>query len=391
MNRKVIIVTPWYGEFAGGAELAARKLVENLVSIGLDVGVFTTCCKSPFDNWWTDYYRPGSYEKNGIQVLRFSVNYELSEFYFKINEKLMNGLPVYRDEQLKYMRGVINSHDMISYIKTKKQYTYVFIPYLYGTTFWGINALRHEAVIIPCLHDEAIAKWDIIKEMLLKAKKIIFLSEPEKELAKKICDTNFNKMPVLGIGIDTDIYSDGSRFRKKYGINEPFLIYVGRKDKGKNVLQLVEYFKNYIALYDKTMKMVFIGDGDVDLIPSNDSRFIDLHYIPEQDKFDAIAASVALCNLSDMESFSFVIMESWLTGTPVVVSSRNNVTRNHCMKSGGGVIVTDDNEFCQAIKQLSENAVLSKKMGKYGKEYVLREFSWESILPKYVGVFGEIT
>lgn len=387
---KIRFITPWYGEFAGGAEFAARKLSENLLKEGVDVGVLTTCCRAPYDDWWTDFFTPGNYKVNGVPVSRFQLNKESAELYHQANHKIINGFPISKEDELNFMRGSINSHSLISFIKMDRQSIYVFIPYLYGLTFWGINAIPESSIMIPCLHDEPVAKWGVVKETFLKAKKIIFLSEEERELAKRLYDIDSNSTPVAGVGIDADISCNASRFRDKYKIQGRFLVYVGRKDRGKNIHILIDYFKHYRGLFDKDLKMVFIGGGDNSLILNDNNKLIDLGYISEQDKYDAIAASIALCNMSENESFSFVIMESWLTCRPVIVSSKSSVTRKHCMKSNGGFFVSNAEEFCMRVKQLSDHENLAGKMGEAGRKYVLENYAWDIITSKYIDIFEKI-
>ena len=51
------------------------------------------------------------------------------------------------------------------------------------------------------------------------------------------------------------------------------------------------------------------------------THLIDLGFVPIQDKYDAYAAAELLCQPSKHESFSYVIMESWLCERPVLVLS----------------------------------------------------------------------
>ena len=71
---KIIIVTPWFGEFAGGAEVLAKGLAVEFNKRGIETLVFTTCCQSPYSDWWTDYYEEGEYEVYGVKTFRFSLN-----------------------------------------------------------------------------------------------------------------------------------------------------------------------------------------------------------------------------------------------------------------------------------------------------------------------------
>ena len=387
MSKGVTFVTPWYGAFAGGAEVAARRLALNLSMRGMDVSVYTTCCPTPFDDWWTDGLAPGRYDTDGLKVRRFPVNTEGSETFHRLNAKLVNGRGLSGAEELDYMRSTIGSHELISRIKADRSSTYVFIPYLYGTTFWGVNAVAERSVVIPCLHDEAVAWWGSTRDMMLKAKMLVFLSEEERALAERLYKKDLSHMPVLGVGVNTDVRADGQRFRVKYGIKGPFIVYMGRKDRGKNLLVLIDYVKSHTESFGADLKLVLIGGGDDSLVPSGDPRFVDLGFVPEEDKYDALAASTALCNLSVNESFSFVVMESWLAGAPVIVSSGSSVTRGHVERSGGGFSVGNSGEFSRCVEELTRKPALGRRLAQMGRRYVVENYSWDRVAPAYMEAF----
>src|SRR5258708_25842254 len=71
-DKKIIIVTPWFERFAGGAELLARGMAREFNKRGLPAMVFTTCSLSPYDSWWEDHYQPGVYDVAGKKTQRIS-------------------------------------------------------------------------------------------------------------------------------------------------------------------------------------------------------------------------------------------------------------------------------------------------------------------------------
>jgi len=71
-DKKIIIVTPWFERFAGGAEQLARGMAREFNKRGLPAMVFTTCSLSPYDSWWEDHYQPGVYDVAGIETRRFA-------------------------------------------------------------------------------------------------------------------------------------------------------------------------------------------------------------------------------------------------------------------------------------------------------------------------------
>src|ERR687895_532729 len=89
-DRKIIIVTPWFERFAGGAELLARGMAREFNKRGLAVMVFTTCSRSPYDSWWEEHYEPGVYDVAGIETRRFATGKERTRYEAVIG-KLQSG------------------------------------------------------------------------------------------------------------------------------------------------------------------------------------------------------------------------------------------------------------------------------------------------------------
>lgn len=385
---KLAFVTPWYGEFSGGAEVIVREAAENLAKLGIPVEVLTTCSRSPYSSWWQDYHRPGAEECNGVVVRRFSVNTGTEGLYHEVNRKVIDGQPVSRADEIKFMRGSISSDAMAAFIKENKDdYVFILSPYLYGLIYWVYRAAPGRCALLPCLHDEAFAYFSTTFE-LMGARKILFYTPEEYALARRIYKVAPEKCLIIGGGVAAAGDGDPGAFAEKYRINYPYLLYVGRKDRGKNVTKLVEYFNRYKGSANDDLKLIFIGGGDDSLVPKND-HFIDLGFVDKADKDNAYAGALATCLLSENESFSLVIMESWLHSTPVVVSDICDVTRGHCVRSNGGLYVANFSEFEEVIRYLAKNPGTAKKMGANGRKYVLDNYSWEKVIPKYMGVLKE--
>lgn len=387
---KIAVVTPWYGEFAGGAEVLARKAAENLAKVGLDVEIFTTCSRSPFDSWWENYYKPGKYESENIIIRRFAVNGQNQKKYTEINFKLIHDVQISRDEELEYLQGSINSDDLISFAESKKEeYFFILTPYYYGLTYWLFNALPERCILVPCLHNEPQAYFSTTIEMLQKCP-ILFNTPEELSLARKICDIPEYSHVVCGVGVDIYTRFEKERFLKKYGIDYQYLLYTGRKDRGKNVDMLIEYFNEYKKREKDDLGLIFIGGGDRSLIPESD-YIVDLGYVSEADKYNAYSGALGTCLLSDNESFSFVLMESWLASRPVIVSGSCPVTKGHCLRSNGGLFVENADEFCEVVKYLKVNPSIGEKMGRNGKEYVLCNYTWDIVVQKYLKMIVQHT
>jgi glycosyltransferase involved in cell wall biosynthesis len=191
--------------------------------------------------------------------------------------------------------------------------------------------------------------------------------------------------------VDIPPPGDAARFRKKYRLAEPFLLYAGRKAAEKNVPLLIEYFARYRFTHrDRPLKLVLVGSGRIRIPERLREDVVDLGFVPPQDKFDAYAASLALCQPSQLESFSIVMMEAWLCGTPALVHGRCAVTRDHCLASNGGLFFDEYFEFVEAVDLLSGDAALCRRLADSGRAYVLAHFTWDRVTANYLRVLEQL-
>lgn len=381
---KIAFVIPWYGDIPGGAENECKRTAENLQKSGIEVEILTTCVKEFLSDWNNNFYKEGVYEVNGITVRRFRLRQRDTKLFDRINLKLMHNQKVSPHEEVKYITEMINSDNLYKYISenTSKYDYFLFIPYMFGTTYFGSKICPERSILIPCLHDESYAYMGIYKKMFEGVRGIIFHSDLELKLAEKLYDLKCNKR-VLGEGIDTEIQFDRKRFQKKNGINDEFLLYAGRREIGKNVPMLVDYFIKYKKENDNNLRLILIGNGEVNIPRSQNKNIIDLGFVPIQDKYDTYSAATVLCQPSVNESFSIVIMESWLCGTPVLVHANCEVTRDHCIKSNGGLYFNNYEEFKECINFYRMNPHLARKMGNNGRDYVINNYAWNKVVEKY--------
>ena len=88
---------------------------------------------------------------------------------------------------------------------------------------------------------------------------------------------------------------------------------------------------------------------------------------------------MAFCHPSTNESFSIVILESWLAGTPVLVHASGDVMPFHCRKSNGGLWFRNYPEFEEQLSLLLDHPELRKAMGTSGQRYVQDQYAWKAV------------
>lgn len=386
--KKIGFVTPWYGEsIGGGAEAELRGVVHHLKDAGVDLEVLTTCVRSFSDDWSENNHPAGLTEEAGIPVRRFPVRKRDTAAFDAVNAKLMEGRPVSAEEEETFCREMINSPELYDYIRENddRYGLYVFIPYMFGTTYYGCRIRPGKSVLIPCLHDESYAYMNCFRKVLPQAAGMIFNAEPERKLAEKLYGVCGESFVTFGIGMETGWQADPERFRRKFGIDSPFILYAGRKEAGKRVDLLVSWFDECQRRNGSDLRLVLIGGGRMDL-PEND-RITDLGFVDIQDKYDAYGAAELFCNPSEMESFSLVVMESWLAGTPVLVNGKCAVTRDFVRQANGGLYFGNYPEFEACVRRLTGRREEAFRMGQNGRRYVLEHFDWKVIVEKYLAYF----
>lgn len=390
---KIGFVTPWFGmNIPGGAEAELRGLLLHIKD-KVQVEILTTCVEKFTSDWNVNYYKEGTYIEGGLVVKRFEVRKRDIKAFDAVNYKLMNNmLPLTDIEEELYVREMVNSPALYQYIReNQEEYDlFVFIPYMFGTTYYGMREVPEKAVLIPCLHNESYIHLRIFKEVFSKIAGMIFHAKPESDLAYDVYNLENVYTQILGEGVETELNGNAKRFREKYHIDDEFILYAGRKDSGKNVDTLIRYFGEYRKRNDASVKLVMIGGGDIDIPSQIRGDVIDLGFVDVQDKYDAYAAALFLCQPSHNESFSLVIMESWLSGRPVLVSDECEVTKNFAIESQGGLWFREYFDFEGCLNYYLENPQKAEQMGKNGREYVMSHFSWDVIVETYCTFFEHV-
>jgi glycosyltransferase involved in cell wall biosynthesis len=390
-NKKIVIITPWFDHFAGGAELLARGMGRELNKRGVQTMVFTTCSLSPYDSWWHDHYEPGVYDVETVETRRFATS-KIREPYDSVISKLRRGERLSTQDEQDFFDYGINSRDLVEALGTyvNDDYEIIALPYFHGLTHSIVNEYPGKISLIPCFHDEPQFYWSATEQLLCNAKHIFFNSQEEKKLTIKQYGLRVGRSivesVVTGVGVELTPSSEQLE-GKPEELPDTYFIYAGRKERGKNVHLLCEWFLDYAKKFHRSTKLIFIGGGDKSLVPSSD-HYVDLGFVSEARKLQLIKHSKGLINLSENESFSIAIMEGWLCGVPSIVSANCPVTRNHVTRCNGGLFVANSKEFGLALKHLEDHETTRHCLAANGREYLAREFSFDVVLSKYMRELG---
>jgi glycosyltransferase involved in cell wall biosynthesis len=391
-DKKLIIVTPWFEGFAGGAEHLARGMAREFNKRGVPTIVFTTCSLSPYDSWWKDHYQPGVYDVAGTETRRFATVKRRAR-YDAVIGKLQRGANLTAPDEQDFFDYGINSPDLVDALAkyVDSNYEIIALPYFHGLTHSAINRYPDRISLTPCFHDEPQFYWETTATLLRNSKLIFFNSAEEKQMTIKQYGQRVGRRivesVVAGVGVELPICA-GEDKTLSQRLPDNYFVYAGRKEVGKNVPLLCQWFRSYAEQSRQDTKLIFIGGGDKSLMPASD-RFIDFGFVSEAMKQQVITHSKGVINLSENESFSIVIMEGWLLGVPAVVSARCAVTKNHVRRCNGGLYVETSDEFALALKYLEDHDAVRDTLAANGQQYLSREFSFDAVLARYLREFRQ--
>lgn len=377
-------VIPRCGEtIVGGAETLVLQLAKHLQQDrGHTLQILSSCAVDA--RTWENTLPEGEDSALGVPVLRFPLDVRDTDTWVPLQIAIANGQSVPLEDEFKWMASSGTSTKLTEWLVANQQnYDAIFFaPYLFGLTFWGSLAVREKAWLIPCLHDESYAYTKTIEAMFRIVGRALFNATPEQDLARALYGEILGG--EVGMGFDEPPAS-----QTESPIAGRYAVVLGRKETGKNAHLAIDYFIESKArgLIPEDLKLVVAGGGDFKDLYRDDALkrqdVIDLRRVSESEKLALLRDALVLIQPSVNESFSIVLMESWLQGTPALVHGRCSVTRDHVVRSKGGLYFLNSDEFGGAISLMCDDGELRAKLGINGKRYVRERYSWTAVLERF--------
>lgn len=380
----ITIVIPYFGpETVGGAESQAWHLAHSMLRHGAPVEVWTTTARDSFHPP-APYYREGADMLDGLPVRRFALTSPRRDPYVPPavarRPAMRAALPPLDEHEARLLASLVSSDALLEAVASERAgRQFVFMPYPFPTSFWGTLLAGERAHLLPCLHDEPYARYGTYRAMFRRARRVLANSPAERELALRLYDLPPERVVVAGEGIDLSPRGDGDRFRQKFRIEGPLLLYVGPRNAYKNVPLLLSYTREYWARRGNCFRLALAGREMLDLPAALGAVVRDLGFLSSADKHDAYAAADLFIHSGLHESFSITLMEAWLQGTPALVHKGCAVTREAAERSGAGLAFGSFAEFAAALDLLLGDAALRQELGARGRRFVLDTCRWEDV------------
>jgi len=386
---KLAIVVQRYAEdIGGGSELHARYIAEHLAAYA-DVRVLTTCARDYVS--WKNEYPPGVSRVNGIAVERFAVAHERDLRDFARRSSLVFDETHSIADELEWLDSQgPQSPALIARIEQAAHDVdfAVLFSVRYHTAFHGSRAAAAKAILVPTTERDPAVGLAILGPVFRGVRGIMYNTPEERALIQALHGNAQVPGVTVGVGSQIPDTTDPAAAAAKFGLDRPYVLYVGRIDVNKGCAELFDYFTQYAAGTEQPLDLVLIGTA-VRPVPAH-PRIRHLGYVSDQDKYDVMAGAEALVMPSYFESLSMVMIEAWALGVPVLANGRCDVLAGQCLRSNGGLFYTNGREFEAMLERLLEDSALAAELGDNGRAFYETHYEWPVIETAYRQMFDRL-
>ena len=329
---------------------------------------FSTDKLYPIDNWFFNKTISGSAKDIHAHIYESHTvsGYEFLKTIRKQNRK---------EPFIQTIHGVLADE----YIKTTQIGTPTIQSKLANLVMWKLSKLEKQAAEKSNL---------IITISKYTKNKIIQLYEIEKE-----------KIRIVPNGVDIQKFKPSKNqtiIKRQFGVNNrPCVLFVGRLIPRKGLLFLVQAAKQ-IAKEEEQTIFVIAGDGPQrsQLIYNLEKNRILKNFIFLGDVKDEILPLIYNCAdifvfPSIQEGQGIALLEAQATSKPVITFNTGGVREAIINQETGLLVKPNSNELANAILKLLKNEELRNKMGKKGREFVSKYFSWDNNAKKLLEIYKE--
>jgi glycosyltransferase involved in cell wall biosynthesis len=387
-RRRVAFVVDRYAPTTfGGAPLYAFRLARRLAA-RFDTEILTTTAQDYMT--WANAFPPGVEVHDGVTLRRFAIDVERDVPRFdRLSRRLVRAPRPSLAAQERWMgeQGPM-SLDLLRYLASERANydAFVFVSYIYATTYFGLPLVADRALFVPLVHDEWPLRFSMWNRIFALPRGYAYNTIEERDFTAKRFPRANVAGPVIGAGVKPPAAPDAGRFRERYGVDGPFALYLGRVDPSKGCDELLRAFAHLPA--PRARALVLMGESYMD-VPVGAGVHV-TGPVDDETKWDALAACDVLVLPSRYESLSFVALEAWALGKPVLADARAHAVAGQIERSGGGLTYRGERGFARALAALDPATAV--QLGARGRAFVDEHYRWPAIEARFAAhlatVFG---
>jgi len=198
-----------------------------------------------------------------------------------------------------------------------------------------------------------------------------------------------SRIVTTGMGPNATRSSEGPAFRAARGIppNAPLVLYIGRKERYKGYIQLLDAAEAVWRSFPET-RFVFIGiQGFYSTFFDDFERYRDERIMDIEDATQGLkCAALDACDLFAMpsrhETFGLGYLEAWVHERPVIGGDIPALREVIAHGVDGLLVRQRAREVAEAICRLLSDARLRQVMGQAGRAKVAERWDWERVMDR---------
>ena len=240
-----------------------------------------------------------------------------------------------------------------------------------------------------------------VRHSCAKAEHIIAVSEATKQDLIERYSLPGDKITAVPLGVDHATYRPDSPLTEaaiaKVKAWQPFFLFIGRLEKRKNVLGLLEAYRLLLHEQDIAHNLVLLGspgygydeiETAINAFGPHKKRIIMPGYVTEYVKTAALRMAEALVFPSFYEGSSLPILEAEASGLPVITSERGATAE---VAGNSALLVNPDKplETAGAMSRLLKTPELRDALVQKGLKNAAK-FSWEKTAESTLKVWTEV-
>jgi glycosyltransferase involved in cell wall biosynthesis len=375
---RVAVVVQRYGPaLTGGAEAHARMVAERLAAHA-EVEVLTSCARDHLT--WANLEQPGASVDGEVRVQRFPVQRprRMRAFNRLSGQLFGRGQDLVAEERWLREQGplLVGLEEALTARRDEVD-AFLFFTALYAHTVHGLPLVADRALLVPTAHDEPPLAFGVYDEVFRRPRALLCNTEEELAFIRRRFP-GAARGRVVGVGVEP-LVGRPRRFRDALGVTGPYLLYLGRLEAGKGVLDLVRVHQQLARGYHDAPTLVLAGGGQLDV---TGHKLVKAGRLDEGLKWDALAGALAVVVPSRFESLSLVTLEAFSVGTPVLATTGSPVVEGQLRRSGAGVAVdlAEPEAFAAAVKVLAD---ARPELARRARAYAAR-FTWSRVMDLYL-------
>lgn len=320
---------------------------------------------------------------------------ENKKAFYRVKE-FARKMPIYRGG---FVKTAVSLRNMLSLKNFDLYFEPNFVPINIKSRCTVVTILDFSFELYPEWHPRE--RIDYFKKKfwknIKKADKIIVISDYIKKEGVGF-GLPEEQLTTIHLGFNREIFKvyswqDLQAIKKKYGLPDHFILFVGSIEPRKNLQNLIMAYISLDRVIRKDLKLILVGFKGwqnkeiMNLLNKVKSDVLYLGYLPNQELGKLYGLATLFIYPSFYEGFGLPPLEAMACGCPVVVSNVSSLPEV-CGDAARYVDPTDVDSIAEGMHEVLVDETLRRSLMAKGLERS-KLFSWDLAARKHLEVFED--